>query len=124
MMGTSGELRPFRQVVARAFLHETMTGVCRTFAGTTLPANISSRLPTSWAVSAELKGIAQVFRDAQEKRHLADYDLARPFPRYEVLALIANIEEAMSLFARVRTDPGTKFFLVCLLGWGVLERRK
>ena len=59
----------------------------------------------------------------QEKRHLADYDPGQQFRRSDVLALIRDIEDAMSSFSKVQNLPETKFFLVSLLAWKTLVNR-
>jgi hypothetical protein len=74
--------------------------------------------------AGDLRRVAQTFREAQEARYLADYDPAQSFNRPDVLALIRNAEEAMTLIVAIRDRPEARFFFACLLAWNTLESRK
>jgi uncharacterized protein (UPF0332 family) len=124
LLGTSNDRRPFRDVLARAFQHQSMANACKPFAGGALPRSMQTRLPAAFTVPPNLRNFAHTFRDAQEKRHLADYDLTRKFARSEVLAIIRDVEQAIHLFSTIRGRPDTKFFLACLLAWNALEGRR
>lgn len=123
IVGTSSDLRPYRTMLSRAFQHSVMEKACKSFAGTTFPKGIQRRLPAGFTIPAELTVVAQTFRDAQEKRHLADYDPGEQFRRSDVLALIRDIEDARSSFANVQGRAETRFFLISLLVWGTLANR-
>lgn len=71
----------------------------------------------------EVQGIADAFRQAQQKRHLADYDRAATFSRREVLALVRDVEQVIMGFSQVRATNEARFFLVCLLTWDALTHR-
>jgi hypothetical protein len=124
MFGRSNDRRPFRHVLARAFQHESMARACKPFAGGTLPDPIRRALPAGFAVPPDLRSVAQTFREAQQKRHLADYDLAWKFCRFDVLVFIRDVEQAIELFSTIGSQLETRFFLACLLAWERLEGRR
>lgn len=122
MLGTSNDRRPYRDALARAFQHGTMDDACKSFSGGVLPDKVKKSLRSGFTVPADLRTVSQTFRDAQEKRHLADYDLTQKFTRSDVLALVRDVDDAMSSFTRIRGQPETRFFLTCLLAWQTLRR--
>jgi uncharacterized protein (UPF0332 family) len=124
MLGTSMKLRPYRDALARAFQHGAMNGACELFARPELRKKRKKLLPSGLSVHPDLRSVAQAFRDAQEKRHLADYDRTQKFTRSEVLALVRDVDDAMSSFTRIRGQPETRFFLTCLLAWQTLAHRR
>ncbi|HEV3022911.1 MAG TPA: hypothetical protein VGX76_10600, partial [Pirellulales bacterium] len=89
-----------------------------------LPKHIHDKLPKTFAIPPELQEIAQVFREAQEKRHAADYDPSESFARADVLLLIQDVEQSLQPFEQIKDEPEMQFFLTCLLTWGILTRRK
>jgi hypothetical protein len=123
VIGTANDRRPYRDILARAFQHTTMVQACKTFAGGTFPASIQPRLPQGFVVPNDLQIVAPTFVLAQERRHAADYDPGDRFPRADVLTLIRNVDDAMTMFESIRGQIETHFFLVCLLAWGSLSRR-
>ena len=125
MLGTTNTRRPYRDVLARAFQHSTMGKACKSFAGGTLPKHIDRTLrAAAFTIPPDLRRVAQTFQEAQEKRHLADYDPAWNFSRAEVKALIRDVELAMDSFTAMRGRAECQFFLSCLLTWGTLPTRK
>lgn len=123
-LGTSNDHRAYRNILARAFQHETMAAACKPFSGGQLPKNMAQRLPNTFAVPPELRGIASTFQEAQEKRNLADYDLSKSFTRSDCLAFIRDVDEAVTLFRSIANRPEARFFLSCLLAWKTLEGRR
>jgi uncharacterized protein (UPF0332 family) len=124
IIGTANERRPYRDVLARSFQHRSMVGACHSFAGGSLPRKIADRLPTGFMVPTDIRNVAQIFCEAQEKRHLADYDTAQTFTRSDVLALIRDVEQAMALLSAAKDRAETRFFFGCLLTWGSLVERR
>lgn len=124
IFGSINERRRYREIVARAFNHDVMVNVCKSFAGTTLPKGIHDRLPATFTIHPDLRNLAQAFRQSQEKRHLADYDPTQRFLRGDVVALIRDVDHAIGKFASIRDQSESRFFLVCLLTWDTLTRRK
>lgn len=123
IVGTAKQRRPYRDILARAFQHASMSDACKSFAGSTLPQSIRNRLPTQWTVPTGLRRVAQTFREAQERRHLADYDPAERLTRAAVLAFVRDVEEAIDLFMSIRHQSDSRFFLICLLAWNALSKR-
>lgn len=124
LLGSGNERRRYREIMARAFEHDVMVSVCKAFAGTTLPKAIHDRLPATFTIHRDLSNLALAFRQSQEKRHLADYDLTQRFSRDDVLALIREADQVIGKFANVGHLAETRFFLVSLLAWNTLTRRK
>lgn len=125
VLGTSNETKPFRAILARGFQHGSMQNVCKWFTrGGSFPRAIMSTLPTAFVTPPEVADIAETFVQAMEKRHLADYDVAKKFTRSDVLSLVEDIDGAMKSFKRTRTKPEAKFFLACLLVGQNLNRKK
>ncbi|MBL8898078.1 MAG: hypothetical protein JNM84_10650 [Planctomycetes bacterium] len=99
--------------LGRAFHHETMAQVCRSFA--------SSRPAPSWRMASEgsdgalLVEIGRAFVDLQQVRHEADYDRGRSFVRQEAIDAAYLAEQAMRHFERVQGTPEGDAFLAALL---------
>ncbi|MEX2174221.1 MAG: hypothetical protein WD872_07655 [Pirellulaceae bacterium] len=123
LVGTQHAQSPYRHILGRAFEHATMKEACTSFAGSQLKAAVAKGLPASFAIPSEVKAVARAFADAQEMRHLADYDRSERFVRSDVLALVEQIEAAIEDFADLSASNEKKFFLICLLTWKVLAKR-
>ncbi len=123
LFGTQHAQRPYRDVLGRSFEHSTMKEACTSFAGGTLKAAVLKGLPAGFSVPADIKAVAQAFVDAQEKRHLADYDRSERFVRSDVLSLVEQIETAVEGFSGLATSNQRKFFLACLLAWKAMTKR-
>jgi hypothetical protein len=124
IVGRGHAQRPYRQVLARAFQHGTMNEACRTFRGGNLPVALTRSLPAGFSISSPLSHIAHQFTVAQEKRHLADYDHSERFTRSDTLADISEIRQAIGTMTTIRNHPETHFFLLCLLTWNTLVKRR
>lgn len=114
---------PYRQVLGRAFSHSVMKEACRSFLGGTLKSSVRKGLPSSFAVPAEVRRIAEAFVELQQVRHLADYDLTERFIRSDVLLLIDQAESALEDFQKLPSSDEKTFFLACLWAWGALANR-
>lgn len=88
-------------------------------AGPPLPA-AAKHLP----VSAELQAVARAFKDLQEARHDADYDMTRRFTRQEALVLIERAEQAFLDWTAAEIDPVRTIFMLMLLGGEDLIRTR
>ncbi|MBI2827344.1 MAG: hypothetical protein HYX69_21940 [Planctomycetia bacterium] len=122
-LGTQNDVRVYRDVLARAFDHGCMKDACSSFAGGTLPKSVSKGLPSSFRVPHDLQDVAATFVEAQEKRHLADYDRSERFTRSDVKAFVQQIHSAMGRFEATPDVNLRRFFLACLLTWKTLARR-
>lgn len=100
-----------------------MKGACKSFEGGNLPAAIIGSAGRA-SIAASIRDIAKVFVDLQELRHSADYDLTQAFERREVLALIDRATLAISQFQEQPSAQNKELFLLCLLTWRRLSRRR
>ena len=107
---------PLRRVVSRAFRHTTMRSVARQFATPGPPARLDRAIPAE-PIEPALVDLAKAFEELQQARHEADYDLARPFTRSEVLLLIDLSERAFRNWRTVRRTPQADAFLAGLLAY-------
>ncbi len=127
ILGSQHGLRPYRDVLARAFVHATMKSACRSFAAGRLPNAVDKPLPRNaeghYPIDQETKNIAQMFAEIQRIRNLADYDPSERFRRSDVLALIQQVEQVIEDFIQMETSNDRRFFLVCLLCWKELSTR-
>src|SRR5262245_28705078 len=91
LVGRAGDRESLRQLLGRAYTHTEMAAVARTFRGGILPAAILRALG-SVVVPIEMRELARQFIEAQDERHLAEYDLSTSWIRGEVLDLTDAIE--------------------------------
>lgn len=126
-LGAQHAQAPFRYVIARAYSHAVMKSACTGFGGGTLKDSVKKGLPGNskgqYAVPAAIKDLAATFAELQEKRHLADYDLAERFSRSEVLALIEQGRKHIENFGLLPMSNDKSFFLACLWAWKELANR-
>ncbi len=121
MFGERRDRRPFRYCLARGFSHQSMAAARKSFHGGTMPSGIAA-IVGNLVVPQELSDLARVFVMLQEERHRADYNLALPFARAEVLALLRELDTAIQGWRQVRTDGAARFFLMALPLWDQLRR--
>lgn len=116
LLGTTVPRAGLRDLLARAYTHTEMAATARTFAGGTLPAAQSQRLGAP-AIPGALRTLAGTFLDAQDQRHLADYDPGGSFNRDGVITLIDSVELAIAGWPTIRDDLTAELFLISLLVW-------
>jgi len=121
MFGGRPDYRRFRHVLGRGFSHQSMAAACKSFQGGTLPASVTTALG-SMPIPPELRDLAAAFVKLQEERHRADYNLALPFTRSEVLSLLRELDRIVEGWQRIRTEPAARFFLMALPLWEQLRR--
>ncbi|MEM8637680.1 MAG: hypothetical protein AAGG51_02510 [Cyanobacteria bacterium P01_G01_bin.54] len=109
-----------RKLLSRAFAHGEMKETAKSFKGGTLPEHL--KVAHSCTISSALQEIAEIFCDAQEVRHLADYDLARTLTRLQVKDLIDRVENAFRQWESVRKTPEGPVFMVALFAGKRLKR--
>ncbi len=122
-IGTQHDQAGYRHVLGREYAHSTMKQACVAFRGGTLKASVRKGLPASFRIHSEIQGVAKIFFELQEKRHLADYDLTERFRRSEVQTLIRNARQGISAFTQLPSSNEKKFFLACLWAWKELTNR-
>ena len=122
LVGSKGERESFRKTLARAYGHNEMQSVARTFRGGTLTATIT-RIVGPLPIPPMLRRLAELFVSLQDERHLAEYDPAASYLREEVDSLIDDVEQAVNDWGTLRTDPAARFFLICLLTWEKIRNK-
>ncbi len=126
-IGTQNSQKEHRHSLARAFVHTSMRDACTSFAGGKLKASVIKGLPRdstgNYLIPSEIKNIAAIFAELQEKRHLADYDLSERFTKTEVLTLIDEAMIHVENFRNLPTSDTRKFFLACLWAYKELKNR-
>ncbi len=108
-----------RALLGRLFEHgrmknacERQKGLCRDY----FAAHPSPKRRPDFDCMTHLQKVANIFVQAQQQRHVADYDNSKPWTRTEVLIEIQLVEEAFDSWYRVRNHPFAQEFLISLLG--------
>lgn len=113
-LGASPSDGALRATVGRAFGHAAMKRVAVGFSGGTLSPKMSAASAGLVPVQGVML-VAQSFRELQEARHDADYDVLRTFSRSEALGLVEQAQEAFACWKDTRKTPHARLFLVALL---------
>ncbi len=101
-----------RAYLRRAFVHADMLDVAKAFAA----GNLGPRYPHgSWQLSSSIKKIAAAFRDLQDARHRADYDVSIDITEEEVVLAITFATTAHALWYQERNTEAAQLFLVAML---------
>jgi hypothetical protein len=66
-------------------------------------------------VAAALKGVARIFAQLQQDRHVADYDNTTLWGRTEALAQVKSAEQAFATWKPIREEPIGQAYLVSLV---------
>ena len=119
MLGGDGR-RPLRNTLARAFRHSTMKTVAHQFATPGDPARLAPGL-SSQPILPELADVAAAFKELQQARHEADYDLNHRFTRAEMLDLINTSDQAFRNWHAVRGTLPADTFLTGLLAYNNIQ---
>lgn len=112
---------PLQHLMTRGFQHGEMKSAAKAFTHEQLPAAIARTLGSP--IPPELRSFAKTFVQAQERRHVADYDLREQFDRQSVQAFVQQVRMALSKWEAVRTTDAASLFLLCLLMWDRLKKR-
>jgi hypothetical protein len=92
-----------------------MRDVCSKYRLPVLPAGLALTRLVTTPVEPEFRSIADTFVELQQARHSADYDVATPFDRSDVLQKIDAVERAFSDWIVVKNKPNANVFLAALL---------
>ena len=102
----------------RALNHNSMYKAAESFSQSgTRPRNLPADINLPGPVSAELTSIAKGFKQLQDERHAADYDVGRSFDRIEVLALVETAEDIFADWNKEKTSGNAPVFLASLMFW-------
>ncbi len=123
VVGTHPERLGFRQATARAFEHGTMKAACKSFESGNWPAGIKAPMSSAGNVPIPVQRICLTFKDVQDQRHSADYDLAQRLNRTDVLATVRQVETAIGGFESLNDPAWKQFFLLSLLIWKPISAR-
>jgi hypothetical protein len=91
-----------------------MRKASNSFASGALPQKLLPALGMA-SVPTDLRKVADAFRELQDERHGADYDLLLRYTRTEALWLIDLSERAMQIWPTVAPTPAGRLYLVALL---------
>lgn len=74
--------------------------------------------PPGWELDGtkHLLRVADTFFQAQQQRHMADYDNSKQWTRTEVLTQIELVEEAFKSWHGIRDEASARAYLISLLG--------
>jgi hypothetical protein len=128
IMGGQNEQRGYRSILARAFVHGIMYKACTSYSSGQLPKSVLKPLPKTasnrYFIAKPIQEIARLFRELQQKRHLADYDRSERFQRSEILTQIDEVKRVISSFENLFLTDERHFFLVSLLAWKEMSNRE
>ena len=102
-----------RHALARSFEHGKMRRVCDLVTKSPVPPAAAAVLGAP--VPTELVRVATAFVELQDRRHDADYNLARVFTRPEARNSVAETKNTFALWNGLRAAPIARPFLLLLL---------
>lgn len=114
MMISRHDRDALREHFSRAFRHQDMKDVCKSFASNQAPRKLT-RAFENLPLQPQLVDIAQAFVDLQEARHQADYNTYRPIKRQEAIHLVELADKALDDWDAIRRTPQADAFLAGLL---------
>lgn len=100
-------------LIQRWFDHSSIYNACAIFAGSTLAGPLA-RLAGATPLP-DLQLVARAFRELQQARHSADYDMTSSWTRLEVQQHIRLARDAYSALRRARRQPQANVFALTLL---------
>jgi uncharacterized protein (UPF0332 family) len=105
LVGASQSDKPIRHLLSRCFGHGQMLKACETILGLVKqPKSASVYAPFARSIqnhSNDLQVVAKTFKDLQEHRHRADYDLGQRYTRAQALKSIADVDKAVRAWNRI-----------------------
>ncbi len=131
-IGRGRDGRFMRAALARAFGHEEIKRVSKSFALGTLPAQLEAALNGEGALkstkervslSKDLKTIAQLLMDLQALRHKADYDHFARLGAKEVGDYIQAVRDAFAAWDKIRGQRDADVYMMALLSGDRLAKR-
>jgi uncharacterized protein (UPF0332 family) len=107
LVGASQNDKSLRHLLSRCFVHSRMVSACTRIVGLVKNPTSASPAYTPFARSIQnqandLQVVAKTFKDLQEHRHRADYDLREHYTRAQALKSIADVEDAMRAWKRIK----------------------
>jgi hypothetical protein len=108
-----------RALLQRSFNHAALLKVCDKFLIQNLPTSLSKMVGA--LVSPDLRSVALAFKQLQEARHIADYDLNATWNRARSQRDVQVAREPFSRWALVRRQSDANIFLLSFLLLDTLE---
>jgi cytochrome P450 len=122
LLGANGNLLRRRRVFARVFTHRGMKTALDKVKGRTVEQSVEDFLRPPGVVSdtvaapAFARNLADVFSDAQSKRHSADYDLNMPMSERDAKLLRTRVDRAIRNWRSANTVADRDFkHALCML---------
>jgi uncharacterized protein (UPF0332 family) len=120
LVGASPNDRKLRHLLSRCFVHKRMDSACTKIVGLITQPKSASPIYAPFSQSIQnqandLLVVAKIFKDLQEHRHRADYDLGQRYPRAHALKSVADVEDAMRAWKRIKTADRHVIQLVSIM---------
>jgi len=106
-----------RERTQRVLEHTHMLKVAKAFsqAGASKVKDLPEDIVLPEVIPEELANMAKIFKELQEARHAADYDVLAEFDPPEVLLLVERTEQAFADWNNIRTSECARVFLATLV---------
>lgn len=112
-----GPRRELAEGATRWFSHGDMAEACKLFTGPVVQGKVAkTKSLLGIAVGPKLQDVARAFRDLQQARHEADYDMSsRRFTRQSTQKLIEQAAQFFTDWDDAASDPWRPMFMLFLL---------
>jgi uncharacterized protein (UPF0332 family) len=118
LVGASQNDKPIRHLLSRCFGHGQMLKACETIVGQATKGASPVYAPFAHSIrnqANDLLVVAKTFKDLQEHRHRADYDLSQRYTRAQALKSVSNVEDAMRAWKRIKNVDRSVVQLVAVM---------
>ena len=122
LAGTGPQSKELRAILARTFEHSEMFKACLGFANRS-PAPRWKNCLVNHSVSSDLACVAANFRNLQEARHEADYDILKKPKKSDARQSVDRATQAFTAWNAIKASPEAKVFLLALVFDKKAERR-
>ena len=126
LVGTTQPDKPLRHILSRWFDHSKMAKACKKIID--LEPSSAVYAPFARSIQSQINDllvVAKTFKELQEHRHRADYDLRARYTRAQALKSITDADEAMRAWNRIKNAPDRRVMrlVAVMLLLGEIERR-
>ena len=112
--GPGSQNKTLRGTLARLFQHSEMYEASAGFANSN-PAERWKQCLGNQPISQDLAAVAAKFRDLQQARHEADYDILKKTKKSDARKSVDDAIQAFDSWVNVKMTPEAKVFLLALL---------
>lgn len=127
IIGAGKQRSSLRKLARRSLIHGKMKNLCDEFTKPTPSSRLLQPFWISLQISSisEIVGVAGSFRDLQQLRHEADYDLTRNILRIDAIEACEKVGAAMDSWSKAKKHHSevVHLFCVALLLWPSLSQR-